>query len=333
VARHAPHRGEDPGVADAARLDLRPDHLLALGAPGVATGGNASGALVRQVRRPCHRAAEQNDQKQAVSHGDRLLRSYVRMLWILLIGAALKALSHTAPFPFVLEKFAPAQALWRMPAGEPPTIYLTFDDGPNPAATPELLDVLRRHGATATFFLIDQHLTEATAPIVRRMAEEGHGVAIHSNTRALMLKTPEDFARFLESTADRVERLAGVRPCRLFRPHAGWRGGSMYAGAARAGYRIVGWGWGLWDWNWYRARNADTIAARLIERASPGDIIVLHDGHHRDPSADRQYAVDAVAELVPALRARGLAFGNLCAAASGSDPVRRQDRADLRGVE
>jgi peptidoglycan/xylan/chitin deacetylase (PgdA/CDA1 family) len=130
-----------------------------------------------------------------------------------------------------------------------------------------------------------------------------------------------------------VERLAGVRPCRLFRPHAGWRGGSMYAGAARAGYRIVGWGWGLWDWNWYRARNADTIAARLIERASPGDIIVLHDGHHRDPSADRQYAVDAVAELVPALRARGLAFGNLCAAASGSDPVRRQDRADLRRVE
>lgn len=234
------------------------------------------------------------------------------MLWILVIGAVLKALSHTAPFPFLLERFAPAQALWRMPAGATPTVYLTFDDGPNPAATPELLDVLRRHGATATFFLIDDHLNASTAPIVRRMAEEGHAVAIHANTRALMLKTPGEFARFLEQAAQRIEQLAGATPCRLFRPHAGWRGGSMYAGAARAGYRIVGWGWGLWDWNWYRARDAESIVARITRRASPGDIIVLHDGHHRDPRADRQYAIAAVDRLVPALRARGFSFGNLC---------------------
>jgi peptidoglycan/xylan/chitin deacetylase (PgdA/CDA1 family) len=234
------------------------------------------------------------------------------MVWLLVAGFALKFLSHTAPFPFLLERFAPRHALWHMPAGDPPTIYLTFDDGPNPAATPALLDLLGESGVRATFFLIGDHLTDETAPIVRRMFAEGHSVAIHSNTRALLLKTPRGFEQFLDDAAQRIEQRAGHRPCHLFRPHAGWRSGSMYAGAARAGYQIVGWGWGLWDWNWYRPRDGAAIATRLARRASAGDIIVLHDGHHVNPRADRRYAIEAVRQLVPALRTRGFEFGTLC---------------------
>jgi peptidoglycan/xylan/chitin deacetylase (PgdA/CDA1 family) len=234
------------------------------------------------------------------------------MVWLLAAAAAIKFLSHTAPFPFLLERFAPAQALWRMPAASPPAVYLTFDDGPNPSATPALLDVLREHDATATFFLIGDHVDSETAPIVRRIFAEGHAVAIHSNTRALMLDSPVEFEAFLHGEANRIEQLAGARPCQLFRPHAGWRGGAMYAGAQRAGYRIVGWGWGLWDWNWYRRRDGAQIAARLARKASNGGIIVLHDGHHVDPRADRDYAIEAVDALIPALRARGFTFGTLC---------------------
>lgn len=234
------------------------------------------------------------------------------MIWVIGVGIALKILSHTAPFPFLLERFAPAQALWHMPRGSPATVYLTFDDGPNPAATPALLDALRDHGAKATFFLIDDHLTEETAPIVARMFREGHAVAIHSNSRALMLKTPEGFAQFLARSASRIEELAGGKPCPLFRPHAGWRGGAMYAGAKQAGYRIVGWGWGLWDFNWYRKREASGVASRIAKRARGGDIIVMHDGHHKNPRADRQYAVEATTMLIPALRQRGLALRTLC---------------------
>src|SRR4029453_237761 len=58
-----------------------------------------------------------------------------------------------------------------------PTVYLTFDDGPNPEATPQLLDVLARHGVSATFFVIDKHLTPGTAPILRRALVEGHAEA------------------------------------------------------------------------------------------------------------------------------------------------------------
>jgi peptidoglycan/xylan/chitin deacetylase (PgdA/CDA1 family) len=191
-------------------------------------------------------------------------------------------------------------------------VYLTYDDGPNPRATPALLDVLRDADAQATFFLIDAHVTDATAPIVRRMFAEGHAVALHSDSRALMIKTPSQLAALLTHNADRIEQLAGERPCRLFRPHAGWRSGSMYEGLIQIDHRLVGWSWGLWDWNWYRSQEAEGLARRLGARASAGDIIVMHDGHHVDPAPDRRYAVEATRQLVPVLRKRGFAFGRLC---------------------
>lgn len=242
------------------------------------------------------------------------------MVWLLIAGFTAVFLAHTAPFPFLLESFAPSKSLWHVARGSgPPTIYLTYDDGPNPAATPELLDVLAETGARATFFLIDEHLTEATAPIVRRMFAEGHAVALHASTRALMVKTPEALAALLTARADRIERLAGARPCRLFRPHAGWRSGSMYEGLTRIHYRLVGWSWGLWDWNWYRAPEAARLAERLGDRASSGDIVVMHDGHHENPWAERQYAVEATRQLVAALGARGFRFAPLCEAGSATD--------------
>lgn len=235
------------------------------------------------------------------------------LIWFLAIGVSAVFLAHTAPFPFLLEAFKPGKSVWRIkPAGGPPTIYLTYDDGPNPTATPALLDVLAREGARATFFLIDAHLTDQTAPIVKRMFVEGHAVALHSDTRKMMLKSPADLSSALARNAGRIERLGGKAPCRFFRPHAGWRSGQMYAGLERAGYRLAGWSWGLWDWHWYRGRDPEALAARLTKRASPGDIIVMHDGHHVDPRADRRYAVEATAKLIPALRAKGYHFRPLC---------------------
>ena len=79
-----------------------------------------------------------------------------------------------------------------------------------------------------------------------------------------------------------------------------------------ADYRLVGWSWGLWDWNWFRERRSDELASRLQRQVSAGDIVVMHDGHHVDPAADRRYAVDATRQLVPAIKARGFGFGVLC---------------------
>jgi peptidoglycan/xylan/chitin deacetylase (PgdA/CDA1 family) len=119
-------------------------------------------------------------------------------------------------------------------------------------------------------------------------------------------------AALLEQQADQIEALAGARPCPLFRPHAGWRGGHKYEGLDRAGYTLAGWGFGMWDWNWWRATKPERLASRLAGRASDGSVVVMHDGHHKNPRADRRRTVDATAELIPMLRARGFEFGVLC---------------------
>jgi len=231
------------------------------------------------------------------------------MLWVLAL-AGLAVLAHTAPFPFLLD--ITRTTVWRMPAGNPPTVYLTFDDGPNPTATPQLLDVLRRHRVRATFFVIDKHLTLETAPIVRRAFEEGHTVGLHSHTRALMFYHPVWVATTLQEAAARMEVMTGHAPCRIFRPHGGNRSVPMLMGASRAGYRVVGWGWMLWDFNWFRKRTPESLVPRLVRRASPGDILVMHDGHHEDPRSDRQYTIDTVEALIPRLRDKGFRFGTMC---------------------
>jgi chitooligosaccharide deacetylase len=199
-----------------------------------------------------------------------------------------------------------------MPATDPPTIYLTFDDGPNPAATPQLLDVLERHDVSATFFVINRYITDDTLPLVQRMFDDGHAVALHTHTRQFMIAHPGVVAATLQEVAARIELITGHRPCRAFRPKGGNRSLTMLMGAARAGYTVVGFGWMLWDLTLFRDRTADALVPRFVAQASPGDIVVIHDGDDDTPNADRLYAVETVDRLIPALRARGFQFGTIC---------------------
>ena len=234
------------------------------------------------------------------------------MLFLLVgIGAAV-ALAHVVPFPFLLDALHANRVTWRMPrTGGAPTVYLTFDDGPNPEATPALLDVLAEAQVQATFFLIERHITEETAPIVRRMSDEGHSIALHSHTRREMVRRPDDLAEMLTTFAARVQDLTGRPSCKAFRPHAGWRSTQMLEGLRRIDYQMIGWGFMLWDFDGFRERSVRMVP-RLVRRASPGDILVIHDGHHINPRADRQYAVDVTRQLIPALRQKGFQFGRIC---------------------
>lgn len=234
------------------------------------------------------------------------------VLGIVLALAGLTVLSHLAPFRFLLDTLS-EDTMWGIsqPAGSK-MIYLTFDDGPNPTATPQLLDLLRDKRVHATFFLIDKYVGEATAPIIRRMFDEGHAVGQHSGDRWLMWHSPRALAKNLTETADRIESLVGKRPCRLFRPHAGWRSLSMLRGINRAGYKLVGWSWMMWDWVGFRERTGPRVAEHILEHAGPGKIAVIHDGHHKNPQADRRYAVEATRMIIERLAADGYTFGKLC---------------------
>ena len=85
----------------------------------------------------------------------------------------------------------------------------------------------------------------------------------------------------------------------------------MLEGLRRIDYQMIGWGFMLWDFDFFRGRSP-AIVPRLVRHASPGDIIVIHDGHHKNPRADRQYAVEIIKALIPALRTKGFEFGTIC---------------------
>lgn len=78
----------------------------------------------------------------------------------------------------------------------------------------------------------------------------------------------------------------------------------------------------MWDWDWWKRPQGDRVAVRLARKASPGDIIVIHDGHHKNPRADRRHAAEVVRHLVPELKTRGFAFGMLCGGAGALEVAR-----------
>jgi peptidoglycan-N-acetylglucosamine deacetylase len=248
----------------------------------------------------------------------------VIFLWVAISAALI--LIHTAPFPMVLD--AGSGSFWKVqvPPGRK-IVYLTFDDGPNPTATPALLDVLKEKKARATFFLIDKYVTAGTASMIRRMFEEGHGVAQHSADRWLMIQSPASISRTIRAGGDRIESLVGRRPCAIFRPHGGWRSLTLLRGLSRAGYRLAGWSWMSWDWYWFRQRTGERVARQVMAHASPGQIIVIHDGHHIDPKADRRYAIEATNLIISGLRARGYEFGVLCESLDGFDSRNKNEHA------
>ena len=233
------------------------------------------------------------------------------MLIFAAIGFAVATLAHMLPAPFVLDWVAGDVGVWHMPRRGVPTVYLTYDDGPNPSTTPDLLDVLRAENVQATFFLIDEHITDETSAIVGRLQNEGHAIGLHSASRGPMLMRPSRLAESLNAAAARIQEVGG-RPCRAFRPHAGWRGGQMYEGLKSIDYQLIGWGWMLWDFNWFRARDAEHTFQRIASRVADGDIVVMHDGDESAPTRDQRHTVDATRRLIPELRSRGFAFGKIC---------------------
>ncbi len=101
-----------------------------------------------------------------------------------------------------------------------------------------------------------------------------------------------------------LDRSAGVRP-RLVRPPYGHKTPWWLAGQRRRGRIVVTWSLAVND---YSDRDGQVIAARAVDRARPGDIILLHDGNARDPLADRSATISAVPHIIAGLRAKGFSF-------------------------
>ena len=183
-------------------------------------------------------------------------------------------------------------------------VALTFDDGPNPDATPLILDALAERGVKATFFILGRH-AERWPDLVARVAAEGHSIGNHGFFhRKLHFKSPAYVRNDLELGTRAIERAANVRP-RLFRAPHGFRSPWVTPIAWSLGQRTVGWSLGVWDSD---RPGVDAIARRTVEGAKPGSILLLHDGDGYDPEGDRTQTAHAVPLIIDRLHAAGYRF-------------------------
>jgi len=183
-------------------------------------------------------------------------------------------------------------------------VALTFDDGPNPEATPRILDALAASGTKATFFLLGRHV-ERWPALAARVAAEGHVVGNHGwHHRKLHTQGPASVRRDLELGTAAIVGATGVRPAVFRAPH-GFRAPWVTAIARSLGQRTIGWSLGVWD---TALPGAEVIVERTVNGARPGSILLLHDGDGYDPAGDRRQTAEAVPAIVATLGARGYRF-------------------------
>jgi peptidoglycan-N-acetylglucosamine deacetylase len=182
------------------------------------------------------------------------------------------------------------------------TIALTFDDGPNPALTPRLLDLLERHQARATFFLVGRW-ANAHPSIVREIQARGHTIGNHTTTHPnLVWLSKRRIVAELARCQAIIEDIIGVRPA-LLRPPFGARGPQLPAAVRESGLtHVVMWTLMGRDWN---ARGKQRLAARLAS-VRGGDVVVLHDGSFEKLGADREETLRSLEYWLPRWREAGL---------------------------
>jgi peptidoglycan/xylan/chitin deacetylase (PgdA/CDA1 family) len=219
------------------------------------------------------------------------------------LGAGVALLGAAAHGAFHRNSFVFGKPITRV-RGDGKRVALTFDDGPNPDATPFILDALRDRGVKATFFILGRH-AEQWPDLVRRVADEGHSIGNHGwYHQKLHFKSPAYVRRDLTLGTESIEKITRVRP-KLFRAPHGFRAPWVTAIAHSLGQRTVGWSLGVWDSD---KPGVDVIARRTVEGANPGSILLLHDGDGYDERGDRTQTARAVPLIVDRLLADGYRF-------------------------
>ncbi|MFG1820491.1 polysaccharide deacetylase family protein [Kribbella sp. NPDC049174] len=183
-----------------------------------------------------------------------------------------------------------AQAKW---------VYLTFDDGPSPRYTAQVLKILQTYKVRATFFVIGQNVKHYPA-LTRRADQRGHSVQSHTWSHPNLTKVNWSAFKYQIRTTDRYVRAQTGYTPRCLRPPYGATNRLVARRAATLGKEIKLWSVDPRDWT---RPGSSVIARRVLAKVRPGSVILLHDG-----GGNRSQTVAALPTILRTLKARGYVF-------------------------
>jgi peptidoglycan/xylan/chitin deacetylase (PgdA/CDA1 family) len=183
-------------------------------------------------------------------------------------------------------------------------LALTYDDGPNDPHTQHLLDVLAKHSIRATFFLIGRYVKELPG-IARAIAQAGHVVGNHTFSHPLLtFKSEAEIRNELAQCRSALHEVVGEHS-NLFRPPFGARRPAVLRVARELALETVMWNATGYDWS---APPAAEIERKIARQIHGGDVILLHDGGHKQMGADRSQTVMATDNLIARYKNEGYEF-------------------------
>lgn len=182
-------------------------------------------------------------------------------------------------------------------------IALTIDDGPDPAVTPQVLDMLDRFGIRATFFCIGKH-AERYPDLCKEIVRRGHAVENHSQRHAhvFSLLGPRGLARELQASQESLTRISGQRPM-FFRAPAGLRNLFLEPVLARLGLKLVSWSVRGFD---TQVKDPQRVKKGLLRGVRAGAILLIHDGHAARTDAGLPVILEVLPAVLESVAAAGL---------------------------
>lgn len=186
-----------------------------------------------------------------------------------------------------------------LPDGEQ-VVALTFDDGPHPTTTEQVLNILKQYDIKATFFWIGKNLKNYPK-IAEKVVAEGHAIGNHTWSHPYRAMSESAAAEEIEETAALIQQITGVKTY-LFRPPGGMLENGFAAYARQQNYTVVLWSADAKD---YRA-STEAIAENVLRQVKSGAIVLLHDG-----GGDRGNTVEALPTIIEALKMRGYQFATV----------------------
>ncbi|QTD40662.1 polysaccharide deacetylase family protein [Sporosarcina sp. Te-1] len=190
------------------------------------------------------------------------------------------------------------QIIWEINTKEK-VIALTFDDGPHRKYTAEILDLLKKHEAKATFFIVGAN-AEKNPEVVLRMYEEGHELANHTYSHKSRMSVSR-LIQELKKTDETIYAITGYSST-LFRPVEGVYTDEIVDAVSKEGYQLVMWSWHLDTLDW-KNPGVNKIVKFVLDGAKEGNVVLFHDG-----GGNRRQTVAALEKILPELAREGYTF-------------------------